>query len=49
VSDVRIGIDIGGTFTDFVALRRDGSLHTKKVSSTVDDYSRAIVTGLGRF
>jgi N-methylhydantoinase A len=47
VSDVRIGIDIGGTFTDIVALRRDGSLHTKKVSSTVDDYSRAIVTGLG--
>ena len=46
MSDVRIGIDIGGTFTDIVVLRADGSLHTKKISSTVDDYSRAIVTGL---
>ena len=40
MSDVRIGIDIGGTFTDIVVLRADGSLHTKKVSSTVDDYAR---------
>ena len=46
MSGVRIGIDIGGTFTDIVVLRADGSLHTKKVSSTVDDYSRAILTGL---
>jgi N-methylhydantoinase A len=46
VSDVRIGVDIGGTFTDIVVLRADGSLHTKKVSSTVDDYARAIMTGL---
>ena len=47
MSAVRVGIDIGGTFTDIVVLRADGSLQTKKVSSTVDDYSRAIVTGLG--
>jgi N-methylhydantoinase A len=47
VSGVRIGIDIGGTFTDIVVLRADGSLQTKKISSTVDDYARAIVTGLG--
>ena len=46
MSGVRIGIDIGGTFTDIVVLRADGSLQTKKISSTVDDYSRAIVTGL---
>ena len=46
MSAVRVGIDIGGTFTDIVVSRADGSLQTKKVSSTVDDYSRAIVTGL---
>ena len=42
----RIGVDIGGTFTDIVLLGADGRLHTKKVSSSVDDYARAIVEGL---
>ena len=30
----RVGVDIGGTFTDVVLLGSDGSLITKKVSST---------------
>jgi N-methylhydantoinase A len=42
----RVGVDIGGTFTDIVFLDADGHLHTKKVSSSVDDYARAIVEGL---
>src|SRR5207302_582612 len=42
----RAGVDIGGTFTDIVLLGDDGSRYTKKVSSTVDDYARAIVDGL---
>ncbi|MBI2468931.1 MAG: hydantoinase/oxoprolinase family protein [Candidatus Rokubacteria bacterium] len=42
----RVGVDIGGTFTDIVFLAADGRLHTKKVSSTVDDYARGIVQGL---
>src|SRR3984893_7727164 len=42
----RVGVDIGGTFTDIVVLGSDGSIHTKKVSSSVDDYARAIVDGL---
>src|SRR3981081_3700378 len=42
----RAGVDIGGTFTDIVLLGDDGERHTKKVSSTVDDYARAIVDGL---
>ncbi|MBL38792.1 MAG: hydantoinase [Xanthomonadales bacterium] len=41
----RIGVDTGGTFTDFVALV-DGQLRTAKVLSTPDDPSRAIVEGL---
>src|SRR6516225_2789904 len=42
----RVGVDIGGTFTDIVVLGSDGSIHTKKVSSSVDDYARALVDGL---
>ncbi len=44
--DYRAGVDIGGTFTDIVLLGPAGELHTRKVSSTVDDYARAIVDGL---
>src|SRR5947209_2033661 len=43
----RVGVDIGGTFTDIVLLDAGGRIHTKKVSSSVDDYARAIVDGLG--
>ncbi len=39
----RLGIDVGGTFTDLVLLGDDGTLLTRKASSTPDDYSRAIV------
>jgi N-methylhydantoinase A len=43
----RVGVDIGGTFTDIVVLGSDGAIHTKKVSSSVEDYARALVDGLG--
>ena len=42
----RIGVDIGGTFTDIVLLGPEGRLSVRKVSSSVDDYARAIVEGL---
>ncbi len=45
-SRFRVGADIGGTFTDIVFLNDEGTLFTKKVSSSVDDYARAIVEGL---
>ena len=44
---VRVGVDIGGTFTDIVGLGPDGQIYTKKVSSSMDNYARAIVEGLG--
>ncbi len=43
---VRVGVDIGGTFTDIVAARPDGRLHVAKVSSTTHDPERAVVDGL---
>lgn len=42
----RVGVDIGGTFTDIVLLGSDSTLHTKKISSSVDNYAQAIVEGL---
>jgi N-methylhydantoinase A len=44
--DLRVGIDIGGTFTDLVFLAPDGTLVTTKVLSTPQDYSVGIVNGL---
>jgi N-methylhydantoinase A len=42
----RVGVDIGGTFTDIVFLAPDGRIYTKKVSSTVDNYARGIIEGI---
>ncbi len=43
---LRVAVDIGGTFTDIVVMGRDGVLHESKVSTTPDDPSRAVVSGL---
>ena len=43
---VRIGVDTGGTFTDFV-IWRDGRLSKRKVLSTPQDPSLAIFEGIG--
>ena len=43
---LRIGIDIGGTFTDLVAITGDGRVVTRKTASTPHDYGDGIVAGL---
>ena len=43
----RLGIDIGGTFTDIVLLGPVGELYSKKILSTPRDYSLAIEQGVG--
>ena len=43
---VRIGCDIGGTFTDIVLQRADGQVHIRKASTTPDDPGRAVVQGI---
>jgi N-methylhydantoinase A len=45
--ETRIGIDIGGTFTDLVYLTPEGGIRRAKVLSTPDDYARGIADGLG--
>jgi N-methylhydantoinase A len=45
---LKLGVDTGGTFTDFV-LQSDEGLKTFKLPSTPDDPSRAILAGLHHF
>ena len=42
----RVGVDIGGTFTDVIFSGEDGAVISKKLLSTPDDYSRAIIDGI---
>ncbi len=42
----RVGVDIGGTFTDIVLRLDDGTLRVSKVSSTPEDPGLAVVRGL---
>ena len=46
MTSYRVGIDIGGTFTDIVLMDDAGNVLTKKISSSVDNYAQAIVDGL---
>ena len=46
MSEFRTGVDIGGTFTDVIFLRDDGEVLVRKIASTPDDYSRAVLEGV---
>jgi N-methylhydantoinase A len=44
---IRIGVDVGGTFTDVVALDEDGTRRfVHKIPTTIDDQSIAVVEGI---
>ena len=40
---LRVGVDIGGTFTDVVGLEVDETVYFAKVSSTPDDFARGFL------
>ena len=42
----RLGVDIGGTFTDLVAQDEDGYLHTTKVVTTPEDHAEGIMLAI---
>jgi N-methylhydantoinase A len=44
----RIGVDVGGTFTDCVLRRPDGSLVLEKAPTTPQDQSDGVLTGLAQ-
>lgn len=46
MTGIRVGIDVGGTFTDLVFLTSDGAVTVRKVLSSPEDYSRAIRVGM---
>jgi len=48
MNEIRIGVDTGGTFTDFV-IAIDGVLELRKIPSTPDDPSRAICKGIQEY
>ena len=43
ITDTRIGVDVGGTFTDVIAHDHDGTARIVKVLSTPPDYETAVV------
>ena len=45
MGDAILGVDIGGTFTDFALVDR-GEVRVFKTSSTPDDPARAVLQGL---
>lgn len=42
----RVGADVGGTFTDVILQRADGTIRLRKVLSTPPDYDRAVAAGV---
>ncbi len=44
----RVGVDVGGTFTDLICVTPDGEIVLDKTPSTLDDQSRGVMNGLGQ-
>jgi N-methylhydantoinase A len=44
----RVGIDVGGTFTDIICVTEAGEIVLDKTPTTLDDQSRGVMNGLGQ-
>ena len=44
----RVGVDVGGTFTDVICVTPAGEVVLDKTPTTVDDQSRGVMNGLGQ-
>jgi N-methylhydantoinase A len=44
----RVGVDVGGTFTDIVVTDAGGAIHTGKLPSTPEDFSTGVSDGVRR-
>ncbi|MBV9412499.1 MAG: hydantoinase/oxoprolinase family protein, partial [Acidimicrobiia bacterium] len=44
----RVGIDVGGTFTDLICVTPDGRVLLDKTPTTLDDQSIGVMTGVGQ-
>ena len=45
----RIGVDVGGTFTDLVGVDRDGRIHVHKVPTTPSDPAEGVLSAIATF
>src|SRR3954470_11996527 len=48
MSGYRVGVDVGGTFTDLICVAPRGEIVLDKPQSTLDDQSRGVMNGLGQ-
>ena len=44
----RVGVDVGGTFTDLICVTPAGEVVLDKTPTTLDDQSRGVMNGLGQ-
>ena len=44
----RVGVDVGGTFTDLICVADGGEVFLDKTPTTLDDQSRGVMTGIGQ-
>ena len=44
----RVGVDVGGTFTDLICVTPDGEVVLDKTPTTLDDQSTGVMNGLGQ-
>ena len=44
----RVGVDVGGTFTDLICVADSGEVFLDKTPTTLDDQSRGVMTGIGQ-
>ena len=44
----RLGVDVGGTFTDLICVTPDGDVVLDKTPTTPDDQSTGVMNGLGQ-
>ena len=42
----RVGVDVGGTFTDLICVTPDGEVVLDKTPTTLDDQSTGVMNGL---
>jgi N-methylhydantoinase A len=48
VAGYRVGVDVGGTFTDLICVTPDGHVVLDKTPSTLDDQSTGVMNGLAQ-
>lgn len=48
MSGYRVGVDVGGTFTDLIAVTPEAEVLLDKTPTTLDDQSTGVMDGLGR-